>query len=321
MTLRRFTAFLAGVVGMAALTHAVIAIAAASAVDRLYRHRMYDVRKWPGPPVEDLRLAGTYLRERLVRSQPPITLFAGSSVTHGYPWTQSQTFARRYGDARGESVINAGILGLDISGVNDWILCAAKGNGIHVATLIVELPVVNSVSQLANYHRAGRAAPPLSDCADAAASPGYSAWAWSRPLGIGWLAFLWEEDAYLKRDTVIRIEPVPAGYFTPSRDFHDVAAVYEGQIGSLLANAVTVADRVYAFPSPVFTAGLEQIGEDAVSVRAQGARAVSACRKLSQVRCLDPAFLGERQDYFFNFTHLNQAGHRALAEWLAAQVH
>lgn len=305
----------------AALTHSVFAISVTLAIDRLYEHRMFDVRKWPGPQSEGFLLAGTYLRERIARTWPPLTLFVGSSVTHGYPWAQRQTFSHLYGQLRATATVNAGILGLDVSGVNDWIICAAKGNGIRVSRLIVEIPVVNSVSQLASYHRAGTPVAPLRDCGDAVPAPGYDVWAWSRPLGVGWLTFLWEEDAYPRPDSVIRIEPVPAGYFTHSRDFHAVADSYERQIRSLLANASTIADRVYAFPSPVFTAGLGQIGEDAASVRAQLARAVSTCRKAGRIRCLDTSFLGERHDYFVNFTHLNQAGHRAMAEWLITQVH
>jgi hypothetical protein len=217
--------------------------------------------------------------------------------------------------------VNAGILGLDVSGVNDWIICAARANAIHVATLVVEVPVVNTVSQLANYQRAGRPVPPLSDCAETRLSRPYDSWAWSQPLGIGWLVFLWENDAYPKPDIVIRIEPVPAGYFTRRPEFDAAIAEYDAQIATLLSNAGTIADRVYAFPSPVFAAGLDQIGEDAAAVRAQAAATLSACRRVAGVRCLDTSFLGERQDYFMNFTHLNQAGHRLMAEWLTAQIH
>lgn len=320
MTLRQFVQFLLGAAAAAVLTHCLIAVAVTAAIDPLYAHRMYDVRKWPGPAADGLRLAGTYLRERVARMSPRLTLFAGSSVTHGYPWTQRQTFAHLYGRARAIGTVNAGILGLDVSGVNDWVICAAKGNRVRVSTLIIEMPVVNSVSQLATYRRVGSTVPPLSDCADAAVSPPYSAWALSRPLGIGWLVFLWQEDAYPKPDIVITVEPVPAGYFTPTLEFRAIADRYEEQIRSLLVNASTIADRVYAFPSPVYVGGLDQIGEDAASVREQVARALAACRNTGHARCLDSSFLGERQDYFMNFTHLNQAGHRAMAAWLGAQV-
>ena len=305
----------------AALAHALIALGVTAAIDPLYADRMYDVRKWPGPATDGFKLAGTYLRERIDRSSPPITLFAGSSVTHGYPWTQHQTFASLYRRTRGTVTVNAGILGLDVSGVNDWVVCTARANAIHVATLVIELPVVNTIAQLVNYHAAGRPLPPMSDCEGAATSPGYGRWAWSRPLGIGWLVFLWEEDAYPKPDIVIRIEPVPAGYFTPTGDFNAVRGAYERQIVTLLTHAGLIADRVYAFASPVFAAGLDQIGEDAHAVRAQAAATLAACRRVEGVRCLDSAFLSERRDYFMNFTHLNQAGHRVMAEWLASQVH
>jgi hypothetical protein len=321
VTRRVCAMFVFAAAGAATLAHALIAVSVTAAIDPLYADRMYDVRKWPGPATDGFKLAGTYLRERIDRSSPPITLFAGSSVTHGYPWTQRQTFASLYSRARGTVTVNAGILGLDVSGVNDWIICAARANAIHVATLIIELPVVNTISQLVNYDVAGTPVPPMSDCADTDPPREYAVWAWSRPLGIGWLVFLWDEHAYPKPDIVIRIEPVPAGYFTRTPAFNAVAGVYERQIATLLTHASTIADRVYAFPSPVFAAGLEEIGEDAGAMRAQVAATVSACGRIEGVHCLDTSFLGERRDYFMNFTHLNQAGHRKMAEWLASQVH
>ena len=304
--------------GGAAVAHACIAVGVTAAIDPLYAHRMYDVRKWPGRSEDAFKLAGTYLRERIERSSPPITLFAGSSVTHGYPWTQRQTFASVYGRAKGTQAVNAGILGLDVSGINDWVICAARANRIHVETVIVEVPVVNTVAQLVNYHRAGTPAPPMSDCAGIELSPRHGMWAWSRPFGIGWLVFLWEEDAYPKPDMIVTLKPVPAGYFTPADDFAAVSGVYENQIATLLERAGTIANRVYAFPSPVFLAGLEELHHDAV--RAQMASALSACRRVEGAGCLDTLFLGDRPDFFINLTHLNQAGHRVLAEWLATQV-
>ena len=107
---------------------------------------------------------GNLLRRAADRGQP-ITLFAGSSVTHGYPWSQSQTFSRRYSEARGVDAVNASILALDVSGINDWIICAASRNQVRVATLVIEVPVVNTLSQLAAHHRASTAAPPLDSCA------------------------------------------------------------------------------------------------------------------------------------------------------------
>lgn len=321
MKRRSFAAFVLAAAAVAATTHAVMAMSVTTTIDRLYEHRMFDVRRWPGSQEEGLRLAGTYMRERVSRETGPIALFAGSSVTHGYPWTQTQTFTHAYSRARGVAAINAGILGLDVSGVNDWIICAAKGNAVRPDTLVIEIPVVNTVAHLVNYRRAGLAVPPMNDCAAAARSPSYARWAWSKPLGIGWLMFLWEADAYPKDDVVIRVEPVPAGYFTRRSEFEAVAGEFEARVVRLLTNARTVAGRVYAFPSPVYTAGLAEIGEDTAAVQAQLARTVSACEQVDGVRCLDTAFLGERQQYFMNFTHLSQAGHRVMADWLAAHVH
>jgi len=320
MTRRHFLSFILGVLVVAATTHAVIAVSVANAIDPLYSHRIFDVHKWPGDSGQRLRLSGTYLRERISRLTPPVTVFAGSSVTHGYPWTQRQTFAYQFGALRGAPTVNAGILALDWSGVNDWIVCSAIRNAIHVETLVLEVPVVNTVSHLVSLDRAGHPMPTLSDCGDSAPDPSYAALAASRPLGLGWAVFLWEEEAYSKVDSVMRIAPVPAGYFTSERDFAPVAKTFETQITEVVRRAAGVATRVYVFPSPVFAAGLAQIGEDANAVRQQMRSVVTACRGVAAAGCVDTSALGERQDYFINFTHLNQAGHRALAAMLHEHI-
>jgi len=312
--------FVIGVLVAGGLTHAVTAMSVTAAIEWRYADRIFDIRNWPGSPTDGFRLIGTYLRERLSKLDPPVTMFAGSSVTYGYPWSRSQIFSRRYSEARQTPVVNASVLALDVSGINDWIVCAAVRNKLRVATLIIEVPVINTVAQLAAHHRSSTPAPPMSDCVGIP-DPGYAWLAWSRPLGLGWFVFLWDRDATEKPDAVMNLAAVPVGYFTGAADFDAVAPLFDTQIATLIANARTVADRVYLFPSPVFIGGLEQIGEDAASVRAQIARAMTACVQAGGVRCLDASFLGERQDHFTNFTHLNQAGHRALAEWLATQVH
>ena len=88
----------------------------------------------------------------------------------------------------------------------------------------------------------------------------------------------------------------------------------------MLANARTIAERVYVFASPVFTAGLPEVGEDPANLRAQLARTVTACERPA-ASGVYASFLGEQRGNFSNFTHLSQAGHRALGDWLATQIH
>jgi hypothetical protein len=113
---------------------------------------------------------------------------------------------------------------------------------------------------------------------------------------------------------------VPEGYFTTADDFAAVKGVFASQVRETLSKARTVANTVYAFPSPVYVAGLREIGEDAAAVDDQIRAALTACASVSGVHCVDPATVLTTPAYYYNFTHLNVAGHRAMADLLDARI-
>jgi len=277
---------------VAALAHAVFSACVAAAMYWGYPHRIYDVRRWHD--VRDYReLISAFLAQR--RSD---LVFAGSSVTFGYPWQESVIFSRVVG--RGT---NVSVIGLSLAGIHNLILCNLEDE--HPRHLVIEIPVIASVRYRDNRF----------DC-QRGESRSYYGFALSHPAGTGWFPFLWDNEAYPKPDEPIKVFPVPDDYFVSKFDRDNFAE----QIRRTLDKAKTVAGTVYAFPSPVYVPGVAQVGRDARAMRDQLEFAVAACRKVSGVVCLDPSRFYDAPEYFLNMTHLNQKGHRAMGEWLDAAV-
>ena len=285
-----------------------------------YGHRIFDVRRFSNDAVVNFLLVGTFLKSTTMNRNRPVIVFAGSSVTYGYHWHERVTFANLFASRHSTAtVVNASIIAGDVSAMNDWIVCAAHRNRITVDTLIVELPVVNSLSYLVNLHRAGVPPAPLSAC-EGADDPGYFGLAATTVRGTAWARFLWDGENSSTTERSISVGPVPKGYFASATDFAAVKAGFRDQIAKTLTNARAIATVVYAFPSPVFIAGLREVGEDAAAVEEQLRAALEACRTVAGVRCIDPSTLYTERTYFDNFTHLNAAGHRAMAGLLDGRM-
>jgi hypothetical protein len=274
----------------ALLAHAVFSAAVAAAMYWGYPHRIYDVRRWHHA-TDYGELINAFLAQR--RSD---LVFAGSSVTFGYPWQESVIFSRVVG--RGT---NVSVIGLSLAGIHNLILCNMEDK--HPRQLVIEIPVVAAVRYPDTRFQCERSA-----------TSRYYSFAVRHPVGTGWFPFLWDNEAYPKPDEPIKVFAVPDDYFVSTFDRDNFAY----QINRTLDKARTVAETVYVLPSPVYLPGVAQVGHDAKAMRDQLDFAVTTCRKVSGVVCLDPSKFYDEPAYFTNMTHLNQRGHRAMGEWLAA---
>jgi hypothetical protein len=320
MTSRQLVKFVAGAAAVSLLLHGVVAVAASTAMRVMYPHRIYNVRAWSDEGNLRYRLVGSFLREH-VPSDRPVLAFVGSSVTYGYPWAEPFVFSRLFANARPDAaVVNASIVAADITGINDWVICAARRNHVRVHALVLELPVVNTTAHFIRLREQGQAGHHLAACGGGEIDPGYLRLAITQPRGLGWLTFLSRTDATERIESSIRLMPVPDDYFASAEKFASIRNEYAQGIKRLLTNALQVADTVYAFPSPVFTAGLAEVGRDPQVLTEQLAATDAACAEVPGVRCLDTARLWTDRSLYINLTHLNQAGHRATAELMLASV-
>jgi hypothetical protein len=320
MTAKRLVQFLGGVIAAAAIAHVLVAAAAVWAIYSLYPHRIFNVRSWADAGNERFHLVGTFLRETTRNRAVPVIAFAGSSVAYGYPWHERYVFSRLFAERHStRRVVNASIIAADITGVNDFIICGAWRNHLKLDALIIEMPVVNTTSYLTTLRRAGQTTAASGACAPGPEDISYLELVSTRARGIGWIPFLWNRTSGETKEIVFQFATVPVGYFTSRVDFESVRPDFVGRIMAALTNARQVATSVYAFPSPVFLGGLAEIGEDTAAVKEQLRTALEACAAVESVRCFDPSSLYFERGYYQNLTHLNQAGHRALAALLEAQ--
>ena len=320
MTLQALVRFVGGVVAAVLVARLLISAAVAASLHAMHSHRIFDVRRFSNDAVANFRLVGTFLNSRAKTGRHPIVVFAGSSVTFGHLWHERVTFAGLFADRHAAAtVLNASIIAADVSAMNDWIVCAARRNHLAMDVVVIELPVVNSLSYLVNLRHVGVEPAALSSC-DGGTDLGYFGVAATTVRGAGWARFLWNRSHSSTTERQISIGPVPKGYFASAADFAAVKPAFAKQVTTTLSNAQSVASAVYAFPSPVFVGGLVEIGEDADAVREQLRAALEACRSVTGVQCIDPSPLYTERSYYDNFTHLSVAGHRAMANLLETRM-
>jgi hypothetical protein len=321
MTSTRLLRFLGGVATAALIAHLLVAGVAAAAMRTFYPHRMFNTRNWPAAGAERFQPVGSFLVENAQRSAGPVIAVVGSSVAYGYPWQERFIFSKLIADRQPSTkVINASIIGSDATGISDFVLCAAFRNHVRFDAAIVEIPIVNTTSQLIARRTQQQPASVVNPCAPGATDPGYLGLAMTRPRGVGWFRVLSNSDARETKETPLTIAPLPKGSFATASEFDAVRQDYVAQVASMLRNAQAVADVVYAFPSPIYVGGLAEGGADPVAVTEQLGSTERACRSVAAVRCIQTSALWAQRQCFYNFTHLSQAGHVAMADLIVAAM-
>lgn len=319
MTVGALLRFLAIAAVTAVVLHLSLAVGVVYVLHRNYPHRIFSVRAWSDEGTRRFRLVGTFLNET-ARSDSEAIAFIGSSVTYGYPWDTRFVFTKLFADRHPHRrVLNPSLIAADVSGINDWIVCGAVRNAVHFAVAVVEIPVVNTTSYLVQARQQGGNAPQPRRCTGEPDS-GYWSLALLNTRGLGWLGLLSNNDSRLTTDVVAQIGPVAKGYFTSAADFDVVRDDYLRRIETLLRNTRSIADRVYVFASPIFLGGLHEIGEDTAAVTEQLRLTEVASASVHGVRYIDTSALWFNRAYYFNLTHLNQAGHRATAALFEAAI-
>lgn len=325
MSSRRLIAWAGVIVATVVGAHLVSSVAIAYALERSYTQRVPDLRRWTGrdaSPSAPRELLARFIHVHTRHANRPAIVFLGSSFTFGYPWQERVVLSRRYSELRADrAVINASVTGGALSVVHDWGVCGAARQADPIDTVVIEIPVVNTAAHLLNRIDAGLDFEPLATCdRDNFLIAGYWPFVAKHPLGLGWIRFLWDVEAYEKSEEPITIVKVPTGYFATRANFAKVKPEYDAEIAQALTNAKTVARNVYVFPSPVYLPALDEIGEDRLAVRDQLQATLDACHVVAGVVCLDPSEFYDRRDLYYNMTHLNQRGHQVIAEWFAASI-
>lgn len=317
--MRRLALTLASVAVFGLIAHGVWSATVALLLSRFYDHRLINIVKikpldnfW-----EEISLAFVDEVVTAARNQNKRSLiFVGSSLTYGYPWQEPVIFSRIFAAKKPNlRVGNLSYIGADMGGQLDWTTCAFKGR-LNPDYLIVEIPLVNSTYVLRPDKEASRRR--CTTSSDDILS--YWNVALTYPLGTGWVSLLWDEESYVKPEEDLRIAKLPDTYFATKEKFEAIRPVFNSLVAEYVESVSKMGKHVFVFVSPIYTNGIAEAGGEQDAVEIQMRAAYDVCKMNKKVECIDPSAFGLRREHFYNLTHLNQRGHRALGEWFALHI-
>jgi len=284
-----------------------------------YDHRLINVRKAKnvGTEWEDMSsaFAETAIKNALKHGKPS-AIFLGSSVTYGYPWQERVAFTKLVAEKLPDwQISNLSIVGAGMRALTDFATCSLTASH-RPDVLIVEIPLVNSTSSIStNDPISGR------KCANNFIHGlGYWQLTITRPYGLGWVSLLWDEESYEKGDSDLVITKLPSTYFATSERFNSIKSRYTSELEEHLSTISNMGNQVFAYISPIYTPAIEIAGGDRSAVEEQIGLSLEICKRNGRVICLDMSQFGTRRELFYNLTHLNQRGHRALGNWFEQQI-
>lgn len=283
-----------------------------------YDHRLINIRKLKSFEETGTDFSTAFFHTAVTESAngKHAVVFLGSSFTYGYPWQEGVVFSRVAARSLpGMKFANLSIIGAGIRDLTEHARCA-RATERKAFLLIAEIPLVNSVGNLTSPDRGFR-----TKCRPHSSMP----WSLhrsvlSQPSGTGWIPVLWDEEAYAKPDSDISITKLPSTYFASANMFQAVRSQYVRDLHNYLQAISELGETVWVFVSPIYMPGIEESGGDHVPVAQQIALTFEVCKAYGKVICLDTSGFGTQRELFYNLTHLNQRGHRALGNWFEQQI-
>ena len=303
---------------VAAGAHLAWSAAFAGLLHLLHDHRVPNVRKVEnvGTRWEDLASAFVAQAQGAARQDgKPFMLFLGSSVTWGHPWQEPVIFTREVATRLpGWQVSNLSIVGVGTRGLTDFATCALDGRH-RPDLLVVEIPLVNMVASAASDARFA----PRACAHPGQGAEGYWSLVVRRPFGTFWTSLFATEQLLPRPDETLQTGRVPPGYFSDRSAFAAIEPLFAAELRRFLGEVSRMGTRVVVHVSPIYTPGVGEVGGDRDAVEHQVDLANRICREFAQLTCLDTRAFSGRRELFYNLTHLNQRGHRAMAEWFVLQ--
>ena len=285
----------------------------------VYDHRVMSVVKMlnVGREWEDFTasFSGEIIK-RARKEKKPLVMFVGSSVTYGFPWQERIIFTRLISDEMSDfKIANLSIIGVGMRAITDFATCAI-GQKHRPEIIFFEIPLVNSTASISPG-----ATVSARRCHDYSSRvPGYWELVVGRIFGIGWIPLLWDDENFEKAETNLNILPLPEGYFADSKKFSSIENVYSSELRAFLYNISGMGDKVFVYVSPIYVPGISVAGADRRAVEYQIELSQKICLEFVNLTCLDSSIFSQRPELFYNLTHLNHRGHRALADWFKPYI-
>ncbi len=273
-----------------------------------YAGRVLNVTKLQNINKDAIDFLGSYSESFALREpNKKSILVVGSSVTYGYPWQENVVFSSLLQKKLNKYIVgNLSVIGTSILGIVDPPFCIRAPENLP-DIVIAEIPLVNSVSATAagNYYN---------DLACPLERKGQLQTVFSRPWGSEWVRLLWDEESYYKPDSDLMVSVVSKGYFKSSSEFEGLENKYVGELREYFDAISKFGRSVWVYVSPVYIGGIES---EALreAVKYQINLSYEMCEKYKKLVCINVSPLNSQRELFYNLTHLNQRGHRAMAQW------
>jgi hypothetical protein len=318
----RFPTFIAKLACVAVLTHVGFSGFLALLTEHCFAHRMVNIRALENQDMKArTELIASFLNA-VRRDERPLIGFFGSSFSFGYPFPPSAPMSGETCSAFPDHrVVNVSVLGASLEGIQNS-LTLAELQGCRFETVVVEIPVINELSNFAGSAASWRihfaeAKDRLTEVHDTT----YFQWYFRRPAGVHYLAAMFEELTLSDGDIPLSLVQPSDGYFMSAKTFESVRDEYSDKIRLTLETAKRIGNRVIAFPTPVFLAGGDRIRYDTAAVREQIESTEEACRSVAGVTALrlEPRFLNDKA-LFYNLTHYGLRGNREFGSWIAGEI-
>jgi hypothetical protein len=311
--------FLSTLIGSLIAWHFLWSLVVAIIFCNVYDHRIFDMTKIPNVGREWESFTSSFFSHKMksaISENKPSVMFIGSSVTFGYSWQEDVIYTKILSNQLpGWRVSNLSIIGVGMRAITDFATCAI-GPANRPAVLFVEIPLVNSTASIsADGSHAPRQCLNYSN-----GVPGYWTNVLTRPYGSAWIPILWDGHAYKKTEADFKISPLPTDYFLSEEKFSKVENKYLTELRRFLTSVSLMGEKVFVYISPILTSEIKKSGGDRAAVEYQILLTNKVCLEYKNVTCLDVSIFSDRSDLFYNLTHLNQRGHRALAEWFKPHI-
>ncbi|HAU1606021.1 TPA: hypothetical protein JBJ19_14460 [Legionella pneumophila] len=280
-----------------------------------YNKNLINVRNYEAK--EQNFLTQAYLKQKLKSPTKPIMLIIGSSFSYGYDLLAKETythFMTKY--FPNYTILNAsriGESGQDILTHINYL----KAHKIHLDTLIVEINLFNFTST-SSYYTAQDTNKPWFDFINTS----YSRFYLLHPHGINLLTNLELNRIYApdkKIEHQYSFLPFPDSFSEKYTNFKRKLPNYTAFLNSLFSSALSIADHVYFFVSPIYKNGIKQTQFKVSDIQNELDDIFQICKKFSKIHCLTPSFNYSKNN-FMNLSHFNEQGHRVLAKWLSEQI-
>jgi hypothetical protein len=304
---------------VAAGAHIAWSATVAALLQALHGHRVPNVRKVENIGTRWEDIASTFVVQARAAARErgrPLMLFLGSSVTWGHPWKEDAIFTHAIAARLPQwQVANLSIVGVATRGLTDFATCALPGSS-RPEHLLVEIPLVNFAASA----RSDANHPPRQCARPGRGEDSYWDLVVRRPFGTAWAAVFTTEQWLEREDEGLQTGRVPTGYFADREAFAAAETAFTSELRRFLGAVGGMGDRVSVYVSPIYTPGVSDVGADRAAVEYQIDLAYRICREFTQIHCLDTRAFSERKELFYNLTHLNQRGHRAMADWFLLQI-